>query len=81
MALNYQKQGSRFWESREWVLQIECASSCKVRTRLPLIMEVQCVVLECGILVIGLLRSFLFDVCVKCGVVLDKLPLCSGCVG
>ena len=24
--------------------------------------------LECGILVIGLLRSFLFDVCVKCGV-------------
>ena len=31
-------------------------------------MEVQFVVLECGILVIGWLRSFLFDVCVKCAV-------------
>ena len=36
--------------------------------KLPLMMEVQFVVLECGILVIGRLRSFLFDVCVKCAV-------------
>ena len=31
-------------------------------------MEVQGVVLECGIVVFGLLRKFLFDVCVNCGV-------------
>ena len=32
-------------------------------TRLPLMMEVEGVVLECGIMVFGLLRNLLFDVC------------------
>ena len=36
--------------------------------KLPVMMEVQCVVLEGGISVIGRLRRFLFDVCVKCAV-------------
>ena len=31
---------------------------------MPLMMEVQCVVLECGIVVFGLLRKQLFGVCV-----------------
>ena len=31
-------------------------------------MEVQCGVLECGILIIGLDGSFLFEVCAKCGI-------------
>ena len=31
-------------------------------------MEVLGVVLECGIVVFGLLRNLLFDVCVSCGV-------------
>ena len=35
--------------------------------RLPLMMEVEVVVLECGIMVFGLLRNLLFDVCVNCG--------------
>ena len=39
-----------------------------VRARMPLMMEVQCVLLECGIVVFGLLRNLLFDVCVNCGV-------------
>ena len=30
-------------------------------------MEVEGVVLECGIMVFGLLRNLLFDVCVNCG--------------
>ena len=34
--------------------------------------------LECGILVIGLLRSFLFDVCVKCGVGVSE-AVCGKC--
>ena len=33
------------------------------RQPLPLMMEVECVVLECGIMVFGLLRNLLFDVC------------------
>ena len=36
--------------------------------KLPVMMEVQCVVLEGRILVIGWLRNFLLDVCVKCAV-------------
>ena len=36
--------------------------------KLPVMMEVQCVVLEGGILVIGWLRNFLLVVCVKCAV-------------
>ena len=31
-------------------------------------MEAWCVVLECGIMVFGLLRNLLFGVCVNCGV-------------
>ena len=44
---------------------------CHPFTRLPLIMEVQGVVLECGIVVFGLLRNFLFHVCLNCGVGVD----------
>ena len=36
--------------------------------RMHLMMEVQCGVLECGILIIELDVSFLFEVCVKCGI-------------
>ena len=39
-------------------------------------LEVQCVVLECGM--IGLLRSFSFDVCVKCGVGVSE-AVCGKC--
>ena len=50
----------------------------KPSTRLPLTMEVQCGVLECVIVVIGLLRSLLFDVCVKCGIGVSE-AVCGKC--
>ena len=42
-------------------------------------MEVQGVVLECGILVFGLLRNLLCDVCVNCGVGVFE-AVCGKCL-